>query len=359
MSNLDDQHAVPQFHAVQKMAVVDEETSTQASFRSKRYDAEMWGRTVDDVKFKEWDDIRFRFVKVIQPGVDECSAQVELHVDTNENQKLIVKRYPQALLDKYRQGQADSLEDPWQEMLLQTILGEELRVRGVIPCHGAFRNRRGDSLLVMEWCPCGDIFEYASDLGEPGPAREAQAAPVLRSLLEAVETLHRLSVAHCDISAENALLRFEGGDCQVVLADFAMAVLGNVSAVSGVRGKLMYRAPEISTQSFYDGVAADLFSCGVVGFALATGTYPWSSTDGTCKAFKYAQKNGIPRFLQKRYVNIGEEKVSVTSILSPGYHAVLTALLDMNPLNRCDLAPVYLSAPHAGPSPKLQSIARR
>lgn len=339
-----------------EMDIVDE-VSTQASCCSKPSGADMWGRSADDVRFKEWDDTRFRLVQVIQPGIDRCSAQVELHVDSTDDKKVIVKRYPQELLVKHRQGYADNLEDPWKEMFLQTLLGEELCMRGVVPCHGAFRNRTGDSLLVMEWCPCGDIFEYASDLGEPGPVREAQAAPVLRSLLEAVSSLHRLSIAHCDISAENALLRLQGDDCQVALADFAMAVQGHLSAVSGVRGKLMYRAPEISTQSFYDGVAADLFSCGVVGFVLATGTYPWKSTDGTCKAFKYAQKNGIPRVLQKRYISVRGEEVSVTSILSPGYHAVLTALLDMNPVNRCDLSPLYLSAPHPSPSPKSKSIA--
>ena len=34
----------------------------------------------------------------------------------------------------------------------------------------------------------------------------------------------------------------------------------------------------------YDARAADLFACGVVGYVLATGTYPWQSTAGDCKA---------------------------------------------------------------------------
>lgn len=334
--------------------MLDEAASTQASSCSKPREVKLWTeasrrRNADAVQLKEWDDSRFRFEKVVQPRLDECSARVELHFDTVETKRVIVKRYPPQLLDRHRQGLEDSLEDPWQEMFLQTMLGEEypgrMRTRGVLPCLGAFLNRRGDGLLVMEWCPWGDIFSYASDLGPPGPGREAQAAPVLRSLLEAVESLHARSIAHCDISAENALLRSQGGNVQVVLADLAMAVQGHLSAVSGVRGKAMYRAPETLTQRFYDGAAADLFSCGVVAFALATGNYPWNSTDGTCKAFLYAKKCGIARFLQKRYVNIGEDKASVASVLSPGYLAVVTALLDMNPVNRCDLSSVYLSPP--------------
>ena len=34
----------------------------------------------------------------------------------------------------------------------------------------------------------------------------------------------------------------------------------------------------------YDARAADLFACGVVGYVLATGTYPWQSTATDCKA---------------------------------------------------------------------------
>eukprot|EP00930_Biecheleria_cincta_P072594 TRINITY_DN59970_c0_g1_i1.p1 TRINITY_DN59970_c0_g1~~TRINITY_DN59970_c0_g1_i1.p1 ORF type:complete len:410 (+),score=67.70 TRINITY_DN59970_c0_g1_i1:94-1230(+) len=301
---------------------------------------------------QDWDSDRFKAEKVLQEGDGGHAAQIALYFDSVQRKRIVVKRYPAALLGKnqedFRRRHPDrALEDPWQEIYFQTKLGEEgpQKLDAVLKCYGAYRNEQCDGYLTTEWCPCGDVFAYATGLGEPGPEREAQAAPVLRSLLQAVENLHRRSIAHCDISAENALLRFVDGSLQVVLVDFAMAVGGNLSSVSGARGKLMYRAPEtVKPGAVYDATAADLFACGVVAYALVTGNYPWERTDGNCKAFNYAAKHGIARFLHKRHLNIGDKKVSVTDVLSSGYQAVLVALLDMEPEQRCDLSSVYLSA---------------
>lgn len=299
---------------------------------------------------QDWDSDRFKGEKVLQESDGGHGAQISLYFDSVERKRIVVKRYPSELLGKnqedFRRRHPDrALEDPWQEIYFQTKLGEEgpRKLDAVLKCYGAYRNEQCDGFLATEWCPCGDIFAFATGLGEPGPEREAQAAPVLRSLLQAVESLHRRSIAHCDISAENALLRFVDGSLQVVLVDFAMAVGGNLSAVSGARGKLMYQAPEtLKPDAVYDATAADLFACGVVAYALVTGSYPWESTDGRCKAFNYAAKHGIARFMHKRHLNIGDKKVSVTQVLSPGYQALLTALLDMEPEQRCDLSSVYL-----------------
>eukprot|EP00930_Biecheleria_cincta_P078768 TRINITY_DN66363_c0_g1_i1.p1 TRINITY_DN66363_c0_g1~~TRINITY_DN66363_c0_g1_i1.p1 ORF type:complete len:347 (-),score=51.39 TRINITY_DN66363_c0_g1_i1:102-1142(-) len=331
---------------------VCETTSTLPSPRSESTACESIEGEVNGLRFKEWDEHGFKLEEILQCGVDRGGTQLERCFDSVEGRQVVVKRYPQENLNKkgfaLRGDCADSSEDPWQEMLLQMQLGQQrpghVGAPGVLACYGAFRDRQGDALLVMEWCPYSDIFAFASKLGEPGPQRQARALPVLRSLLQVVQNLHRQSVAHCDITAENALLRSHGDELQVVLTNFEMAVQGQLSAVSGSRGKPMYMAPETRTQCFYDGAAADLFSCGVVGYILATGNYPWLTTDGSCRGFTYAQRHGIPRFLHKRYVNIGQNRVSVRDILSPGYYAVLAALLDMNPLKRCDLSGVLSEA---------------
>ena len=50
------------------------------------------------------------------------------------------------------------------------------------------------------------------------------------------------------------------------------------ASVPGHRGKPSYMAPEMFSQRSYDARAADVFSCGVCAYALAMGSYPWSST---------------------------------------------------------------------------------
>jgi len=156
--------------------------------------------------------------------------------------------------------------------------------------------------------------------------------------VEAVTRLHGLGIAHCDVSAENAVLRTENGKVEVVLLDFAMAIYDtDLAAVTGARGKQMYRAPEtLGEDAVYDARLADLFACGVVGYVLAIGCYPWETTAGGCKAFAYAQKHGVARFFDKRTVSVGSSKVPVSQILSPGFRSILLSLLNLDPQQRCN-----------------------
>jgi len=308
---------------------------------------------VDSLSWRSFpviDPRRFSLDHVIRASCEGLHAQIEVHLDHAHGRKVVAKRFSRGYLNNspsaFRDSDAFCGEDPWTEMYLAAQLGQAGpdRVQGVLPCYGIYKDENNDVLLLLEWASGGDVFEFASTLGEPGPSREAKAAHVLCSLLEAVGRLHSLGVAHGDISAENAIIRYEKGEMEVALLDFAMAVYNtDLSAVSGARGKPMYRAPEtVAENATYDARAADLFACGVVGYALAIGNYPWSSTEGGCKAFAYVQKNGLARFFEKRTIGVGSAKVPVSQILSPGFQAVLNALLDLNPAKRCDLTGMLL-----------------
>ncbi|CAE7374726.1 KCC4 [Symbiodinium natans] len=252
-----------------------------------------------------------RFDHFLRPSCEGLHAQIEVHVDHASGKKVVAKRFSRSyLLDgprAFRESDAFCGEDPWTEMFLAMKLGQAGpdRIKGVLPCYGVYRDASDSAILMLEWASAGDVFEFASGLGEPGPEREAQAAHVLCALLQTVSRLHRLGVAHGDVSAENAIIRMEDGEVEVALLDFAMAIhSADLSAVTGARGKPMYRAPETLPENVaYDARAADLFACGVVGYALAIGNYPWQSTAGGCKAFSYVQKNGLARFFEKQLVS--------------------------------------------------------
>lgn len=313
---------------------------------------ETWKRDFDAFSissFMPLDTERFKFDHILRPAADGLHAQIEVYVDSVAGMKVVGKRFPRAYLRdspaEFRESSSFCGEDPWTEMFLALKLGQApTRVRGVLPCFGIFTDAGDDVVFMMEYAPSGDVFELASCLGEPGPEREAKAAQVLCSLLESVKRIHGMGVAHCDISAENAILRFDNGEMEVALLDFAMSVHDtDLHAVTGARGKLMYRPPEaVAEDGVYNAKAADLFACGVVGYALAIGNYPWQSTAGGCKAFEYVKKNGLSRFLQKRTIPVGTSKVPVADVLSPGFQAVLSALLNLDPAGRHDLSEMLL-----------------
>jgi len=285
---------------------------------------------------------RFNVEQVLRSFSEESKAQIEILSDRSiGGRKVLAKRFPRAYLhddpESFRISDPGSCDDPWTEVFLAMRLGHGAsRVPGVVPCHGLYRDSGEDVLLMLEWAPGGDLFQLAGTLGEPGPDREATASQVLCSLLEAVTQLHSKGIAHGNVSAENAVLRMDGATIQVALIDFAMALHDtDLSAVMGARGKLMYRAPEtVGEHAIYDARTADLFACGVVGYVLATGTYPWLSTAGDCKAFAYVQKHGPKKFFEKRTLTVGASKVQISQVLSPHFQSFLASLIEPDPAKR-------------------------
>lgn len=126
------------------------------------------------------DPARFSLDHFIRPSCEGLHAQIEVHVDHASGQKVVAKRFTRAYLRDspraFRESDAFCGEDPWTEMFLAMKLGQAGpdRIKGVLPCYGVYRDASDSALLIMEWASAGDVFEYASSLGEPGPAREAQ-----------------------------------------------------------------------------------------------------------------------------------------------------------------------------------------
>lgn len=115
-----------------------------------------------------------------------------------------------------------------------------------------------------------------------------------------------------------------------------MDVTENVEAATGHRGKPSYMAPEMFLQRSYDALAADVFSCGVCAYALAMGSYPWSSTrPNACLAFMFAQRFGLTELLQRRRLaTASKQRVPIASRMTPSFHQLLVGLLKMDPARR-------------------------
>mmetsp|Transcript_35287 Transcript_35287/g.101662 ORF Transcript_35287/g.101662 Transcript_35287/m.101662 type:complete len:442 (+) Transcript_35287:171-1496(+) len=287
-----------------------------------------------------WNSRRYRLLRVLVPA-PRSGGQIELHEDCLTGEMVAVKRVPHDRIcdspQAYHERFPEEVEDPWKEMEVTQALGllGPRQVLGVCHCHGAFLSPEGDALLACEYLPGGDLFDYASQSFEPGPSREAEAWPIVLSLLATVRELHEQGVAHGDISLEN-LLRRKGRPCEVVLVDFGMAVTGDLASATGVRGKASYQAPEMHTDSCYDARAADYFACGVVVYALAVRGYPWNSTrPGVCRAFAFAWKHGLEAFFRRRRATTtAGERPAVAQLLSLRYQRLLSILLDFDPERR-------------------------
>lgn len=124
--------------------------------------------------------------------------------------------------------------------------------------------------LVLEYVEGGELFDL---LVERGPLQEQEAIKYFRQIILGTAYCHALGICHRDLKPENLLL---DGDLNVKLADFGMAALeSNGKLLETLCGLPHYAAPEIVLGLKYHGAALDVWSCGVILFALLSGRLPF------------------------------------------------------------------------------------
>jgi serine/threonine protein kinase len=95
----------------------------------------------------------------------------------------------------------------------------------------------------------------------------------MRQIVMGLEELHRMGYCHRDLKPENILIARKG---VVKLADFGLAGMLSKQLVKSC-GSPIYAAPEMMRRKPYDGTRSDVWSCGVVLYAMVVGSLPFDS----------------------------------------------------------------------------------
>ncbi|KAL9931645.1 hypothetical protein V8E36_009431 [Tilletia maclaganii] len=137
--------------------------------------------------------------------------------------------------------------------------------------------------IVLELAAGGDLFDkIAPDYG----LEEDLAQFYFKQLIGGLEYIHNQGVVHRDIKPENLLLDAEGN---VKLADFGLCSVykykGKEREMHGACGSLPYIAPEMNGKP-YRGEPVDVWSAGVVLFALLVGNTPWDEPTNRSPEYK-------------------------------------------------------------------------
>lgn len=124
----------------------------------------------------------------------------------------------------------------------------------------------------MEYLPGGELFDLLVSRGALSPDL---AARYFYQILHAVHHMHATGLIHRDIKPENMLIDGRGG---VKIVDFGMTAIqppGRMMTKSC--GSPHYACPEICRGDAYMGQKADVWSLGVVLYALLNGSLPFDS----------------------------------------------------------------------------------
>lgn len=127
-------------------------------------------------------------------------------------------------------------------------------------------------VLVMDLCKSGDLLHFIISRQYPQICLVRQ---MFFQIVEALDYLHQRGISHRDLKPENILL---DDSYDVKLADFGCAQLG-IGNRSDECGTLFYAAPEILTSTPCDSRKSDIWSLGIVLFAMASKQLPWPSED--------------------------------------------------------------------------------
>lgn len=191
--------------------------------------------------------------------------------------------------------------------------------------------------LIMQYVPHGELFEYIKSKGR---LSEPEAVYMGKQIISALDYCHRAGIAHRDVKPENVLIDERHN---IKLVDFGLCsfyrevnpiadpgALGNpdINSNDGTNqpqnsilntqcGSPHYAAPEVLLGLGYDGPAADIWSFGVLLYAMVTGSLPFTARH-------------IPQLVQKIVAGV----YRMPSFLSPLCKHLLSGILRVNPRDR-------------------------
>ncbi|XP_062857377.1 5'-AMP-activated protein kinase catalytic subunit alpha-2 isoform X2 [Trichomycterus rosablanca] len=102
---------------------------------------------------------------------------------------------------------------------------------------------------------------------------ESEARRLFQQIISAVDYCHRHMVVHRDLKPENVLL---DGNMNAKIADFGLSnMMSDGEFLRTSCGSPNYAAPEVISGRLYAGPEVDIWSCGVILYALLCGTLPF------------------------------------------------------------------------------------
>ncbi|GAO47838.1 hypothetical protein G7K_2034-t2 [Saitoella complicata NRRL Y-17804] len=203
----------------------------------------------------------------------------------------------------------------------EVVIMKLIKHPNVMRLYDVWENR-GELYLVLEYIEGGELFDY---LVKKGRLEESEAADYFRQLIDGVGYCHRFNICHRDLKPENLLL---DKNKKIKIADFGMAALEPQDKLLETScGSPHYASPEIVAGKTYHGAPSDIWSCGIILFALLTGHLPFDHEN-----------------IRELLLKVREGQFEMPPQLSPEAKHLIWRMLEVNPERRITI-PEILNHP--------------
>jgi 5'-AMP-activated protein kinase, catalytic alpha subunit len=132
----------------------------------------------------------------------------------------------------------------------------------------------------MEYASGGELFDY---IVKRKRLKEPEACKFYQQIISGVEYIHKCGICHRDLKPENLLLDEQKN---IKIVDFGLSnTYTDGATLKTACGSPCYAAPEMIAGKKYHGLASDIWSCGIILFAMTCGYLPFEDPN-TNKLYK-------------------------------------------------------------------------
>ena len=203
-------------------------------------------------------------------------GKVKLGIYLPKNQKVAIK-----ILDKSKLKEDDDIIRLKREFEMLSQFNHP----NVVSVYEIFENL--DSYFtVMEYCEGGELFNF---IVKNKFLSEEKSAFFYYQLINGLEYIHSLGIVHRDLKPENLLLTREE---ILKIIDFGLSNYfkeNQLELLETPCGSPCYASPEMLSGESYDGFKIDIWSSGVILFAMLCGYLPFDHKDNNKLFLKILQ----------------------------------------------------------------------
>lgn len=198
--------------------------------------------------------------RVIRPLGEGTTAKVKLAQDTETGTLVAIKIIKKSAFEV----KPDLQRKIHREIALMRVLDHPHLIKLIEVLESPHH-----MYIVLEYAEHGELFDYLVSRGKLEPE---VAIRMFRQIIYGIDYLHQHGICHRDLKPENILL--DQSD-HIKIADFGFARWMPMKIAETSCGSPHYAAPEVVRGLTYDGRKADIWSCGVILYALLAGRLPF------------------------------------------------------------------------------------
>ena len=198
--------------------------------------------------------------------------------------------------------------------------GEDYIINNGIP------EKETKQYIILEYMPNNDLFYYATHLNG---INEQKIKKIFYKILKAVQQCHDKGICHRDLKLENIMFNEQN---EPVLCDFGYGGLLNENEkFTDFVGTLNYMAPEILRRIPYSGIRSDIFSLGVILFALIIQKFGFEEATPSDKLYRLIIQKKYEEYWEKIGNIIGKE---IIEKVSPEFKELYLKMVAYSPNER-------------------------